>query len=47
MEENNFLYFLKKIWPTIYRIINEIIYFIFNLIKGIFSYAIKQIKGAN
>lgn len=45
MKQNRFEYFLKRIWPTIHRIISDIFYFIVSLIKGIISYAIKQIGG--
>ncbi|MDO8639816.1 MAG: hypothetical protein Q7R53_02725 [bacterium] len=45
MEENKLKYLLIKIWPTIYRLINSLIYFIISLIKSIVSYSIKQIKG--
>jgi len=44
-EENKFKTFAILIWPTIYRIINTILYFILSLIKSIISIAINQIKG--
>lgn len=44
-EENKFKTFLIKIWPTIYRIINKILYFILSLIKSVVSIAINQTKG--
>ncbi|HKC14571.1 MAG TPA: hypothetical protein VKC89_01230 [Patescibacteria group bacterium] len=37
--------FLKKIWPTVYKVINEIIFFIVSVIKGIFHYALRQIEN--
>ncbi|MCL4418885.1 hypothetical protein M1146_02150 [Patescibacteria group bacterium] len=43
--ENKFKIFLINIWPTIYRVINAVIYFVISLIKGIVTLAIKQIKG--
>lgn len=36
--------FLIKIWPNVYKVINEILYFIVSVIKGIFKYAVRQIK---
>lgn len=37
---------LKKIWPTIYRVINGSLYFLLNLIKSIVKMSIEQIKGS-
>ena len=45
MEENKYKAFLIKIWPTVYRIINSILYFIISLIKVIVKAAFKQLKG--
>ena len=45
MRENKFLIFLQRIWPTIYRIINGLVYFILNFIKKFISLVIEQIKG--
>jgi hypothetical protein len=36
----------KKIWPTIYRVINGGIYFLLYLIKSIGRMSIDQIKGS-
>lgn len=36
---------MKQIWPSVYQFINGAFYFILSVIKGIVSYAIKQIKG--
>ena len=44
-EENRLKTIAIKIWPTIYRAINLLIYFILSLIKNIVSIAINQIKG--
>ncbi len=44
MEENRVKIFFKQIWPTVYRIINNIFYFLITLIKSIVSLAIKQIR---
>ncbi len=44
-EENKFKTIAIKIWPTVYRIINSLMYFIISLIKAIVSIAINQIKG--
>ncbi len=44
MQESNIKIFLKKIWPTTYRIINTSFYFIISVIRGIISIAFKQIK---
>lgn len=44
MEENAPKKFLIQIWPTVYRIINGIFYFLLSLIKQTVNLAIKQIK---
>lgn len=36
--------FLVNIWPTVYKVINEILYFAVSVIKGIFKYGFRQIK---
>lgn len=36
---------LKKIWPTMKRIIDAILYFIFHLFKVVVSRSIAQIRG--
>lgn len=38
--------FLRQIWPTVYKIINTIFYFILTLIKTFFRLAFKQIKDS-
>ncbi|MDP2649395.1 MAG: hypothetical protein Q8P10_00970 [bacterium] len=45
MKQSGFYYFFKKIWPTVYHIINGLLYFILSLIKDIIKFAIQQIKG--
>lgn len=45
MENTELKQTLIKIWPTIYRIINTVFYFLITTIKNIVLYAIKQIKG--
>jgi len=42
---NPIIVFLKKIWPTVYRIINSFFYFLITLIKKIITLSIKQIKN--
>jgi len=44
-EENKFKTIAISIWPTIYRIINTVLYFFLSLIKSIIKIAIEQIKG--
>jgi len=44
-QQNPIIVFLKNIWPAIYRVINTIIYWILQLIKGIFKGIMDQIKG--
>ena len=44
-EENKFKTIALSIWPTIYRIINTVLYFFLSLIKSIIKIAIEQIKG--
>lgn len=45
MEQNKFTSYMKLIWPTIYRIINDGLYFIFSVIKSGIRIAINQFKG--
>ena len=35
--------FFKQIWPTVYRIINDGLYFVLNTLKNIVKMAIEQI----
>lgn len=44
-EENKLMYVLKRIWPTVYRIINSVLYFILSLIKAIVRGIIDQIRN--
>lgn len=44
-EENRAKTILIKIWPTIYRVVNTILYFFLSLIRAIVKIAISQIKG--
>lgn len=37
--------YLKSIWPTIYRIINSILFFVISVIKGMVKIAVRQLKG--
>ncbi len=46
MGENKLKIILIQIWPIIYRIINNSLYFLLTVIRGIVSYAIRQIKGS-
>jgi hypothetical protein len=50
MEENlnkpRYIILLRKIWPTVYRAINTIVYFIMHIIKSTIKSAIDQIKGS-
>lgn len=39
--------FLLTIWPTIYKVINGLFYFLINLTKSIIVYGIRQIKGTS
>jgi hypothetical protein len=37
--------YLKAVWPTIYRIINGGLYFLFTLIREFCRLAMQEIKG--
>jgi len=39
--------YLKLAWPTIYRVINDGLYFLINVIRYIVRIAIDEIKGKN
>jgi len=43
-KEKAFAY-LKLIWPTIYRIINDSLYFLMSVVKSIVRIAKDQIRG--
>lgn len=45
MQQSRFVIFMRKIWPTFYRIFNTIIYFIIGVIRSIFKGIMDQIKG--
>lgn len=45
--ENRFVAFIKNIWPRIYRIINQTLYFTVNFVKKIVTLSIEQIRGKN
>ena len=44
-QQNPWIVRLKKIWPTIYRILNTVFYFILSVIKNIVNGIISQLKG--
>jgi len=37
--------YLKAVWPTIYRIINGGLYFLYTLIREFFRLAMQEIRG--
>ena len=39
--------YLKEVWPTIYRIINGGLYFIFTVIREFVRLAWQEIRGKN
>lgn len=45
METTGIQRLLKQIWPTVYRAVNNTIYFILNLIKSTVKMAIDEIKN--
>ncbi|MEK7571058.1 MAG: hypothetical protein AAB553_02180 [Patescibacteria group bacterium] len=49
MEENGqkskVILILEKIWPTVYKVINLIIYAIISFLKGAVKIAMDQLKG--
>lgn len=45
VQQSPFIIFLKKIWPFFYRVLNGIIYWLAQLIRGFFKNAIQMIKG--
>lgn len=44
MNDSSTLIFLKNIWPKIYRIINNIFFFLLRVLKGTVKIAKDQIK---
>lgn len=44
-QSSQLMYYLKKIWPTLYKIINGLLYFSVHLIKSIVSRSLEQIRG--
>lgn len=44
-EQGKFIAYMKLIWPTVYRIINDALYFIFSTIRAGIKIAVDQIKG--
>ncbi len=44
-QSSQLVYYLKKIWPTLYKILNGFLYFCVNLIKSIVSRSLQQIRG--
>jgi hypothetical protein len=46
LQENKYIVFVKQIWPTIARMINIVLYTIFNFLKNSVSYIISQIKNS-
>lgn len=46
VQESPIIRFFKKIWPSVNRITNSIIYFLLSTLKSIMKVAIEQIKGA-
>lgn len=45
MNKEKLYAYVKFAWPTIYRIINDGLYFLINVIKSIVRIAIDEIKG--
>lgn len=46
LNQSRIIILLKKIWPTIYRLINSSFYFVIHIIKSTIKSAIDQIKGS-
>ncbi|MBI5045022.1 MAG: hypothetical protein HZC02_03785 [Candidatus Levybacteria bacterium] len=47
MNKEQLTTYLKSIWPTVYRIINNTFYFLLLFIKNLIKMAINQIKGSD
>ncbi len=45
-QDSQFIIFMKKIWPTIYRAINLSLYFLLTFIKNSVKFGWEQIKGS-
>lgn len=45
MNSTSFKRFMVAIWPTVYRIVNQTLYFFLSVIKNIVSGIFKQLKG--
>ncbi len=45
MNKEQLIAYLKQIWPTIYRIINGFLFFLYRLIRAGIAIAKQQIKG--
>ena len=45
MKENRFKRFLILIWPTVYKVINDLFYTILHFLKSAVKMAIEQLKG--
>jgi len=45
LQENKFLVIMKRIWPTVTRVINIIVYAILNFIKTMVRYIIDQLNN--
>jgi len=45
MNKERLIAYLKAIWPTVYKVLNGAIYFVFTLIRSMVKLAIQQIKG--
>lgn len=44
-QPNPLMIMLKEVWPTVYRIVNTVLYFFFHLFKVVVSRSISQIRG--
>jgi len=44
LQENKLLVIMKRIWPTVLRVINIIVYGLLNFIKTMIKYIIDQIN---
>ncbi|MBI4080259.1 MAG: hypothetical protein HY430_00640 [Candidatus Levybacteria bacterium] len=44
-QPNKFIILLKEIWPTIYRVINAIAFFLLMLVKNFIKFGMQQLKG--
>jgi hypothetical protein len=44
-QQSRVMIILKKIWPFLSKVINAIVYFLAQLIKGFFKTALQMVKG--